>query len=178
MNPKPIHTDDPRIVLTELRESDLSRLAFLLDDPVVYKNTLSIPSPYDISDAKKYFEKVSKFESLNGYQKDWVIRKDGDLIGGIGLLFNHGFDTHKSEFGYWLGSGYRGQGIITLCIKAFIDFVFSSTKLIRIEAHVFEHNIASYRALEKCGFQKEGFIRKLDQKDGEYLNAHLYAIIK
>jgi len=178
MKSKIIYTDDQQIVLTELRESDLVRLADLLNDPIVYKNTLSIPHPYEMSDATKYFESVSKFESLNGYRKDWIIRKDDDLIGGIGLLYNHGFDTHKSEFGYWLASGYRGQGIMTLCIKAFIDFVFLTTKIIRIEAHVFQHNIASCRVLEKAGFQKEGFIHKLAEKDGEYLDAHLYAFLK
>ena len=178
MTLKIIHTEDPQIVLTTLRESDLERLTLLLNDPVVYKNTLSIPSPYTLSDATKYFESVTKFESLNGYQKDWAIRKDSDLIGGIGLLYNHGFDTHKSEFGYWLGSGYRGQGIMTRCIQAFTEFVFRSTKIIRIEAHVFEHNTPSCRALEKSGFQKEGFIHKLAEKDGVYLHAHLYALIK
>ncbi|RLD20888.1 MAG: hypothetical protein DRI69_05410 [Bacteroidetes bacterium] len=173
-----IHTSDAQIVLTELRESDLARLASLLDDPVLYKNTLTIPSPYGMSDATKYFEHVENFESLNGYRKDWTIRKNGDLIGGIGLMYNHGFDSHKSEFGYWLGSDYRGQGIMTLCIRTFIDFVFSSTEIIRIEAHVFEHNIASCRTLEKSGFQKEGFIHKLAKKKGAYLDAHLYALIK
>jgi RimJ/RimL family protein N-acetyltransferase len=173
-----IPTDHAQIVLTELRESDLERLALLINDPVVYKNTLSIPYPYNLSNAQQYFEHVSKFESLNGYQKDWIIRKDGDLIGGIGLLYNHGFDTHNSEFGYWLATDFRGQGIMTICMSAFIEFVFSTTKIIRIEAHVFESNAASCRVLEKCGFSKEGYLRKLFEKDGEYLDAHLYAIIR
>lgn len=165
-------------MLTQFLQSDLERLAVLINDPVVYKNTLSIPHPYRLSDAVKYFEHVKKFESLNGYQKDWVIRKDDKLIGGIGLLYNHGFDTHKSEFGYWLASDYHGQGIMTNCINPFIEFVFSNRNLMRIEAHVFEGNTGSCRVLEKSGFIQEGFIRKLFVKDGEYLNAHLYARLK
>jgi RimJ/RimL family protein N-acetyltransferase len=175
---QPINTTDPGISLTQLKEADLARLTSLLDDPVVYNNTLSIPASYSIQDAKKYLEQANKFELLNGYQKDWSIRKDGELIGGIGLLYNHGFDSHKSEFGYWLGDGFRGQGIMTHCINAFIEFVFSNRSIIRIEAHVFSHNLASCRVLEKCGFVKEGFIRKAFLKDGKYLDAHLYAILK
>jgi RimJ/RimL family protein N-acetyltransferase len=149
-----------------------------LDDPVVYKNTLSIPPSYTSQDAAKYYEHVQKFESLNGYQKDWTIRQNGELIGGIGLLYNHGFDAHKSEFGYWLGDGFRGKGIMTSCINAFIDFVFSTKKIVRIEAHVFSHNSASCRVLEKCGFLQEGYVRKAFIKDGAYLDAYFYAILK
>lgn len=178
MTRETINTDDPSIVLNGLRETDLERVVELLNDLSLYRNTLSIPHPYTMNDATKYFESLSKFEALNGYRKSWTIRKHGEVIGGIGLLHNHGFDTHKSEFGYWLGSDYRGQGIMSICIKAFIDFVFSTTKIIRIEASVFEHNLASCRVLEKSGFQKEGFLEKMIEKDGKYIDAHFYALIK
>jgi len=178
MTSKVIRTEDPHIVITEFRESDLDRLALLLNDVSVYNNTLTIPNPYRRTDAEKFFEGVRKFESLNGYQKDWVIRKDGDLIGGIGLLYNHGLDAHRSEFGYWLGEDYRGKGYMTICVKAFIDFVFSSTRLVRIEGHAFKDNIGSCRVLEKSGFEKEGYLRKIVEKNGEYLDAHLYALIR
>ena len=48
----------------------------------------------------------------------------------------------------------------------------------KITAHVFADNPASARVLEKCGFQQEGFLRKHFLKDGQFLDARLFALVK
>lgn len=175
---QPIPTNNPKITLTELRQTDLKHLPALLNDSVVYKNTLTIPEDYKLSDAETYFEHVLKFQELNGCQKDWVIRENGKLIGGIGLLFNHGFDSHKSECGYWISAGHRGKGIMQSCVNAFVKYVFTNTEIVRIEGQVFTYNPASCRVLEKSGFEREGLLRKAFKKDGICHDVYLYAITK
>jgi RimJ/RimL family protein N-acetyltransferase len=32
--------------------------------------------------------------------------------------------------------------------------------------------------LEKCGFQEEGFLRKHHLKDGKYIDARLFALVR
>lgn len=164
--------------MTCMRSTDLGRLVLLLNDAVIYRNTLSIPFPYTDKDANEFFRQVARFEEINNLQKDWTIRLDGLLIGGIGLLLNHGLESHKSEFGYWLGQPYRGKGIMSQCVNAFVEHVFANSALIRLEAHVFAHNPPSSRLLEKCGFEKEGLVRSAFLKEGKPLDAYLYAKLK
>jgi ribosomal-protein-alanine N-acetyltransferase len=49
---------------------------------------------------------------------------------------------------------------------------------VKIGAHVFAHNLASARVLEKCGFAQEGYSKKHFLKDGKYLDARFFALVK
>jgi len=49
--------------------------------------------------------------------------------------------------------------------------------LIRLEAPVFEWNLASMRVLEKCGFVQEGVLRASAVKDGRVIDRVLYALV-
>ena len=48
-------------------------------------------------------------------------------------------------------------------------------ELVRLEAPVFEWNPASMRVLEKCGFSREGVSRRSIFKDGQIIDAVVYA---
>ena len=48
----------------------------------------------------------------------------------------------------------------------------------KIIAHVVTHNPASARLLEKCGFVQEGLLRKHFPKDGQFIDAWLFALLK
>jgi RimJ/RimL family protein N-acetyltransferase len=50
--------------------------------------------------------------------------------------------------------------------------------LAKITAHVFAFNTASARVLEKCGFVQEGHLRNHHQKDGNLIDARLYALLR
>lgn len=167
------------IHLTPIKHSDASRLAESLNDPVFYHQTCSIPYPYTLADANAFISAVQVFENQNKVQRDWVVRDKHDhLIGGIGLLFGHGINAHRSEMGFWLSKEYWNKGIMTEVVKCFTNWNLSETKLVRLEAFVFKDNLASCRVLEKAGFEKEGFLKKAFLKNGEYLDAWLYARTK
>lgn len=55
---------------------------------------------------------------------------------------------------------------------------FEHLGLLRIEAGVFARNAASMRVLEKSGFQREGWLRQRVTKDGETMDAALYALLR
>ncbi|MCB0689303.1 MAG: GNAT family N-acetyltransferase, partial [Saprospiraceae bacterium] len=73
---------------------------------------------------------------------------------------------------------YWNQGIMTAVIKQFYQHIFQVTKMIRLEALVFQNNLASCRVLEKAGFNKEGYLKKAYQKENKFIDAWLYARIK
>lgn len=167
------------ISLTDFFSGDKSNLLRYMNDPVVYNNTLSIPSPYMEADAEKWFEIVAEKKDKYGMLVNWAVRDSVlGVIGGIGSFMHTGKDGHKDEIGYWLAEPLRGQGLMTEIIGRFSDYLFETRPLVRIEAWVFAHNPASARVLEKNGFEKEGYARKYARKNGVFLDAILYAKIK
>ena len=171
-------TVDDHISLSRLEITDLPDLVYHINDPILYENTLTVPYPYTVEHAEKYLDHVREFEAKEGIQKDWIIRRDGKLIGGIGALYNYGILSHKSEIGYWLSREHRGMGIMTTVIGAFVTHLFTSTQLIRIEANVFVGNHGSARALEKNNFQLEGIVHSAFIKNGVPKDTWLYARLK
>jgi RimJ/RimL family protein N-acetyltransferase len=54
----------------------------------------------------------------------------------------------ETEVGYWIGKSYWGKGIASQALTHFLGIV----KKRPLYAHVAQHNIASTRVLQKCGF--------------------------
>ena len=167
------------VYLSPVLSDDIRQLPALLNDEGISMATMSIPHPYLTSDARAFVDQVKLFEQSTGIRKDYAIRTVSQgLIGGIGLLYQHGLESHRSELGYWLGRQWWGRGIMTQVLKVFSDEIFRQRKLVRLEAHVFEDNLASLRVLEKAGFSREGLLKDAFQKDGRLLSAYLYARIR
>jgi RimJ/RimL family protein N-acetyltransferase len=69
----------------------------------------------------------------------------------VGNIVSWQAEEHR-ELGYWLGREQWGRGIATDAVRAFLDLERSRP----LYAYVAEHNIASLRVLEKCGFAAAG----------------------
>lgn len=85
-------------------------------------------------------------------------RQSGQVIGRIDL---GGFKKKTfAEIAYHFDSEYWGKGLATETAKRVTDFGMNELKLHRIQGLVRTENIASIRVLEKCGYQREGVLRK------------------
>jgi RimJ/RimL family protein N-acetyltransferase len=172
-------TVNEHIFLSEFQPSDQVACVAHLREKEIYDRTLRIPYPYTEADFQEWLKLVEKTTQEQGRSVLWAIRKeDGLLIGGCGL---DGFQigkSHRAEIGYWLAKPFWGRGIMTAVVRRVCEFAFAEFGIVRITAHVFAHNLASARVLEKAGFQQEGYLRKHDLKDGRYLDARLFASVK
>jgi [ribosomal protein S5]-alanine N-acetyltransferase len=157
--------------------SDKEDLIYHINDPEVFRNTLTIPHPYLSSDADYYFNLIEDLNKKYGKPTSFAIRFEGKLIGGIGRLVNYGIDSHKDEIGYYLGKDFRNKGIMTAVVKTFSDYLHEVHHLVRIEAGVFLHNPYSMNVLENAGFQYEVIARKYHKKNDDFLDAKLYSKI-
>ncbi len=167
------------IFLSQINKNDKPLLVKYLNDLDIYKNTLKIPHPYTSRDAEWWIKHVKDKRIEIGKLTNFAIRnKNMNLIGGIGYHLKYGITSHKDEVGYWLAKDYWNKGIMTKVVEKFCEIGFNENNLIRIEATVFEYNIASARVLEKNGFKKEGLLKKYVCKDGYFLNVFLYAYVK
>lgn len=165
--------------LSEFRSSDKDALISHLNDRDIYDRTLRIPFPYTENDADEWLALVAKVAKQQGRPVHWAIRSADDaLIGGCGFEGFQVGKTHRAEVGYWLAKPFWGRGIMTAVVQRLCKHAFEGFGLVKITAHVFTHNPASVRVLEKCGFQQEGFLRKHFLKDGRFIDAKLFALLK
>ena len=169
-----IHTS--RFTLRPYRKSDLESLVRHINDKTIARNTLSIPYPYTIKDAREWYRKtrnVARQKKRDRY--DFGIEIDGEIVGGIGIFKISG---HKAEIGYWLSRQHWGKGIMTGAVKELTKYGFDQLRLRRLYACVFPHNKASMRVLKKAGYKFEGILRKNVKKGDKFVDEHLFAKVR
>jgi RimJ/RimL family protein N-acetyltransferase len=165
--------------LSEFRSSDKDALIAHLNDRDIYDRTLRIPFPYTQADADEWLALYAKTTEKHGRPVNFAIRNADDaLIGGCGFNGIEVGKSHKAEIGYWLAKPFWGRGIMTAVVQRVCQHAFVEFGLVKIIAHVHPHNSASVRVLEKCGFQEEGFLRKHHLKDGKFIDARLFALLR
>ena len=107
-----------------------------------------------------------------------IEKKDGAKIGHIGG-YMHGWMTGRMmEIGFALVPGERRRGYGTEAIQMIVDYLFQETDVVRVQAPTGTENIPSQRSLEKAGFSREGTMRKSWYARGEYIDQHLYSILR
>jgi RimJ/RimL family protein N-acetyltransferase len=164
------------IYLSEVLASDKVAWIEHMQDKEIHDHTF-IPYPYTGTDFADFLSSVKERPEEQGEALIWAIRiHEGYLIGGLG--FHDLLVGHRAEIAYWLAKPYRNQGIMTAAIQTACRFAFDRWGLVRITAAIFAGNRSSARVLEKCGFQLEGQLRKYHLKDGRFVDAHLYALVK
>ena len=106
-----------------------------------------------------------------------------DYEGGdpIGLVFLKEFDwtVPKCETAYFISSIYERKGLTTLGMMWAVDFAFTHLGLEKVFARVVPENIASYRVLEHCGFEREGLLRRdFRASDGSLHDVYVYSVLR
>jgi RimJ/RimL family protein N-acetyltransferase len=72
----------------------------------------------------------------------------------------------------------RKHGYCTEAVQIFIDYLFLSQAIERIQATTDSRNAASQRVLQKAGFSKEGIMRKAVFMKGDYVDITLFSILR
>jgi len=151
-----------KFLVDNLNNKDISDWLFIL------------PNPYTEEDARKWLEFCKKSDE----NKDnflFVIEVDSEPVGGIGL---HKKMEHCFDVGYWIAEKYWGKGYATEALKTITDLALNELKIDRIQAFVFDGNVASEKVLEKCGYEYEGYLKKSHKKRDTFYNSKLFAKIK
>ncbi|KAF7836256.1 putative N-acetyltransferase p20 [Senna tora] len=102
-------------------------------------------------------------------------------IGSISVCSYAGGDKCRGksgEIGYVLGSKYWGKGIATKAVKERVGVVFDEMReLERVEALVDVENVGSQRVLQKCGFVREGVLRKYLYIKGKSRDMVMFSVL-
>jgi [ribosomal protein S5]-alanine N-acetyltransferase len=152
-----------------------------LDALVVHANDAEVaaqlrdrfPHPYTHETGRAFLEGRGSEEPLQSF----AIDVDGEAVGGIGVHPGDDVMRYSAEIGYWLGRRFWGRGIASAALGAVVEHIFAEGRYCRLHAHTFEGNSASQRVLKKCGFEREGLLRKAIFKNGRFLDVVLYGLV-
>lgn len=106
----------------------------------------------------------------------WAIalKESNKMLGTVG--FNMiSFANSRAEISYDLDPNYWGKGIMLRSIKAILKFADYALEIVRIQATVIITNDRSIKVLERCGFEKEGYLKKYEVVEGELKDYYMYA---
>jgi ribosomal-protein-alanine N-acetyltransferase len=132
------------------------------------------PYPYTMDHALFWINLAQNQQPLISF----AIVVNDEACGGIGIEPFTDESRITAEIGYWLGEEHWGKGIMTDALKLITSYAFECFVLIRIEAGVYDKNVASMKVLEKAGYIKEAVLGKSIIKNGEVMDKHMSVIFK
>src|SRR5712675_199725 len=139
-----------RLVLRAPRLEDANAIATLADDRRIAENTLRIPHPYTLPDARAFLTSANATDDETVFA---ITGRAGTVLGACGIAK---LDGKQPEIGYWLGVPFWGKGYATEAARAVIDHAFGDLGYDLLLGGARVSNPASRRVLEKCGFQWTG----------------------
>jgi len=170
-----LRIDAGPVTLRRWRESDIDALVAEADNRAVWRNMLDVfPHPYTRSDGELWIGRCMRQEP----PADLVLALEDQLIGACGANRRSGVSRYTANVGYWLGENHWGRGIMTEAFGRFLEYVWETFDVERLEAEVFAWNQASVRVLEKNGFIREGTRRRAIYKDDEFVDEHFYSLLR
>jgi RimJ/RimL family protein N-acetyltransferase len=144
-----------RLVLRAPRLEDANAIATLVNDRRIAENTLRIPHPYGLADARAFLASANATDEEVVFlitERSLGVR-GGTVLGACGIAR---LDGKQPEIGYWLGVPFWGKGYATEAARAVIDHAFGDLGYEQLLGGARVSNPASRRVLEKCGFQWTG----------------------
>ncbi|KAA3660321.1 MAG: N-acetyltransferase [Calditrichaeota bacterium] len=166
-----------RLLLRPFTMQDAPVVQKLANCKQVTATTLQLPYPYELPHAEEW---IQTHETLYKDRQQVVfaitLLDKGNLVGAIGMRTDK---VHENaEIGYWVGVDFWNKGFATEAARAVVEFAFSKMELNRIFAHFMVHNPASGKVMKKLGMQFDGIMREHVKKNGEFVDLHLYSILR
>ena len=167
------------IHLRELRPEDAPLMLEWMHDSLVQRGFQKDMSSMTIEDARQFCANskitdiVSEGQSLN-----FAFANELDEYLGTISLKDISLVNKTAEYAISMRRAAWGQGNALEASKLLLDKAFCEYGLHRVFLTVFADNDRAIHLYEKCGFKKEGQLRKHIYKDGKYVDWCLYGILE
>ena len=174
-----------RLVLEVPDEADAPTLFALVGGPDRLEITAGLiwEGPDEISETLRFIRQAQT-ERYGESGFHWAIRDRSGAVTGssgsvLGMISARPSDEPgRGDVGYWLGKPYWGQGLMREALTAVLDLCFGEFDQVKVEAEIFITNSRSKRLVESLGMQLEGTIRSSHLKRGQWVDAHIYGILR
>lgn len=162
------------IILRELTDEDAEDYFQYMNKPAMlpFLAQNNIPSTVELAlDEVRYWS--SLFHNKRSFYWAIALKDTNQLIGTAG--FNTISQIHsRAEISYDLDFNYWGKGIMLKAIKGILRFA-DYTGIVRTQATVIIDNVRSINTLERCGFIKEGLLKKYEFVNKQHKDYFMYS---
>lgn len=166
-----------RLILRPWKLSDAEALLRFTGDPEVAP-AAGCPLHQSVGEAQEMIR--SMLEKGGAYAV--TRREDGEVIGQIGYFPDpmRSVECDSRMIGYMLSREQWGNGYIPEAVRRLLRHLFEDVGAERVAIGHFSENANSRRVIEKCGFVREGTMRRsmFRRQDGAVLDETLYSLSK
>jgi RimJ/RimL family protein N-acetyltransferase len=166
-----------RLVLRRFRPADAETLAAYRTDPAVARYQ-SWESPYSVEKARYAIESMAAADpdQPGWFQYAVELTAERAHIGDVAVKLHD--NRMQAELGYSLAPAWQGRGYATEAVRAVLEHLFRVKGLHKVSAQCDARNVASYRVLERTGFQREGLLRQHTWIKGEWTDDLRYGLLE
>ncbi len=82
------------------------------------------------------------------------------------------------EIGAFLFPEHRGHGVGTAAQRMLVEHLFATCPIHRVWAGTGSDNLAEQKALERCGFRREGVLRQEVFRGEEWHDSVIYGLLR
>ncbi|MCQ4209285.1 GNAT family N-acetyltransferase [Streptomyces longispororuber] len=167
--------DGAGVVLRPVYEEDLAVFERFLTDP-------EAAGPF------QWYGWADPARFRREWQEDGMIGEDGGRLAVATGPDVHGFVgwrkrvVSRSSYCWVVGIQLlpeaRGRGVGTRAQELLVRHLFAHTPVERVQADTEVENVAEQRALEKCGFTREGVLRRIVFRDGQWRDGVMYSMVR
>lgn len=161
------------IILTLATEDDVEALVESKMDTALWCYDDLIPTDKEAT-RKEVTERLS-----SDWYKQYLIRLDNPERTVIGELHLHWYVKEREswELGYCISPEHCGHGYATEAANVALTYAFEDWKAHKVVAMCNEHNIASFKVMEKLGMVREGTFREEFYWQGRWVNQLFYSLL-
>lgn len=167
----------PQLTFRSWRSRDADALVKYGNNRRIWLNLKDrFPHPYTQDDAEQW---IGFNHALVGSARHFAIDLGGQAVGSVGFDFREDVHSQTADLGFWVAEPFWGRGIATEAVAFIAPYAFKSfPSLQRLEAGVFEWNLASTRVLAKANFTLEARLSRAVIKDGRVGDLLLYTRLR
>lgn len=126
-----------------------------------------------IADERRYVKSVYRHPDAAVF----VAEEGGRLLARMSLARDsHPASRHVADLGLMVAAEHRRRGIGTMLLDAAVTWARVSG-VSKLELHVFPWNEPALRLYESFGFEREGLRKEHYEREGEYVDAILMALV-
>jgi RimJ/RimL family protein N-acetyltransferase len=160
--------------LRPFTESDLDRLLEMFDDP----EAIGIFNWGGFQDRSVWRKRFADNRLLGGERNALMVDLAGTGLGFVSWARRPAGGSYMFDIGISLWPEARGKGHGTTAQLLLARYLFAHHPVRRLQAFTETDNLAEQRALEKAGFVREGVLRDLGFRDGEWRDEVIYRMLR
>lgn len=167
--------EQPPVLLRAFNHADAAMVMVAASDMLIPLISTVPPAP-DPGLARAFDRQHARLADGDGYSFAIADSTSGEAVGQIGLCLA-GMRDGRASVSYWVVAAHRGRGLAGHALRALSRWGLNQPGSHRLELYVEPWNVASWRAAERAGYEREGLLRSWQQVGDERRDMFMYSLL-